>query len=289
MKTLNTLFPTRLARRALLAASLASAAALAVPMAAQAQEQRRVAIVSALGDSITVVQSEPTTGSHFKDRRVEDVFPVPEGIFDVYALGQLQKGLAGGNALLIPLKLKSASALGDADKLIDGSRWVGSDMLNQALKELNASHLVLLRPLRGPARVQMAQNTMGQGQLRGLGFYLDRNTFVRAESEAIAARRGFLAPYVYAELCVIDVAQGTVSASVPIRFAESMTTNSVDGAGDAWDLLTTKQKIETLQESIRDEVAKQLPKVATGLGAAGGSRSTADAGAGGDTATRVRP
>jgi len=79
MKTLNTLFPTRLARRALLAAGLAGAAALVAPMAAQAQEQRRVAIVSALGDSITVVQSEPTTGSHFKDRRVEDVFPVPEG------------------------------------------------------------------------------------------------------------------------------------------------------------------------------------------------------------------
>ncbi len=287
MKTLNTLFPTRLARRALLAAGLAGAAALVVPMAAQAQEQRRVAIVSALGDSITVVQSEPTTGSHFKDRRVEDVFPVPEGIFDVYALGQLQQGLSGANALLIPLKLKSASVLGDTDKLVDAGRWVGSDMLNQALKELKATHLVLLRPLRAPARVQMAQNTMGQGQLRGLGFYLDRNTFVRAESEAIAARRGFLAPYVYAELSVIDVAQGTVTGSAPIRFAESMTTNSVDGAGDAWDLLTTKQKIETLQESIRDEVAKQLPKVAGGLGATGANRATADAG--GETATRVRP
>ncbi|WP_343639474.1 hypothetical protein [Roseateles sp.] len=287
MKTLNTLFPTRLARRALLAAGLAGAAALVAPMAAQAQEQRRVAIVSALGDSITVVQSEPTTGSHFKDRRVEDVFPVPEGIFDVYALGQLQQGLAGANALLIPLKLKSASVLGDTDKLVDGGRWVGSDMLNQALKELKATHLVLLRPLRAPARVQMAQNTMGQGQLRGLGFYLDRNTFVRAESEAIAARRGFLAPYVYAELSVIDVAQGAVTGSAPIRFAESMTTNSVDGAGDAWDLLTTKQKIETLQESIRDEVAKQLPKVAAGLGATGANRATADAG--GETATRVRP
>lgn len=281
------LSPTRRARRALLSAGLAAAAALACPVLAQAQTQapRRIALVSALGDAITVVQSEPTTGSHLKNRRLEDIFPVPEGVFDVYALGQLQQGLAGvGNAQLLPLKLKSATLLGDADKLVDGGGWRGNDLLNQALKELNATHVVLLRPQRGPARVQMAQNTMGQGALKGLGFYLDRHTNVRLDTEAMATRRGFLAPYVYAELSVIDVAAGTVVASTPIRSAESMTTNREEGAGDAWDLLTAAQKIRTLQETIGEGLVQQLPKVVSAFGA----RAAATEGVS-ELGIRVRP
>lgn len=254
-------------RRALLGAGVALlAAGLGGTGAAHAQEQaaQRVAIVSALGDAITVVQSEPTTGSHLRNRRIEDRFPVPAGIFDVPALGQLQKALASvaPKALGIPLKLQSASVLGDAEKLIDEDRWVGSPMLNQALQELKATHLLLLRPARGPARVQMAFETMGQGQLAGPGFYLDRHTMVRVTGEGVAARRGYLAPYVYAELCVIDVAKGKVVGRAPIRSANSMTTNSEDGAGDSWDLLTTAQKIETLQDVVKDEVRTQMPALA---------------------------
>lgn len=277
------------ARRPWLATVFAGAAVLAVPGAVHAQEQRRVAVVSALGDSITVAQSEPTTGSHLKGRRVDDVFRVPEGVFDVHALGVMQKGLSGANVLVIPLKLKSASVLGDADRLTDGDRWIGSDMLNQALTELKATHLVLLRPLRAPAQVQLAQITMGQGHLRGLGFYLDRNTTVRTQSEAIAARRGFLAPFVYAELSMVDMAQRAVTASSPIRFAEAMTTNSEAGAGDAWDLLSTQQKIETLRAILQEQIARQLPVITAGLGSHGTSPASANAGAGGESSTRVRP
>ena len=85
---------------------------------------------------------------------------------------------------------------------------------------------------------------------------------VKALSDISDVQKTDARVYVYAELSVIDVAQGTVTGSAPIRFAESMTTNSVDGAGDAWDLLTTKQKIETLQAKI--EANRELLKLGLG-------------------------
>ncbi|WP_431263068.1 hypothetical protein ACQ859_23865 [Roseateles chitinivorans] len=130
----------------------------------------------------------------------------------------------------------------------------------------------------------MSQNTMGQGQLKGLGFYLDRHTVVRMDNEAVAARRGFLAPYVYAELDVIDIAAGSVVATAPIRSSVAMTSDNPDGAGDAWDVLTTAQKVETLRQSIRDGLVEQLPKVA---GAFGAKPAATDAGL--EAGTRVRP
>jgi hypothetical protein len=193
--------------RNLLVAALLAAA----PLGALAVEARKYAALSLLGDRLLIVTHEMATGSR-RDTNQRQFVELQDASLDRAATGAIADALRAARATMDAVDV-SALSIRDAqlfdlgqDALDDGD---AGDALIAALRaklgRVDATHLVLATKYRHASMLRLAAGHVGSGRLEGLGFYID-TTFKTRRSDTGERGTGFLAPFAYFRLSLVDLA-----------------------------------------------------------------------------------
>ena len=251
--------PIQPMRRALVVAALAGLAA--VP-AARAADQR-YAVLSLIGDTINLVWWQPSTGSNIDRNERQDV-PTADGALDNVALLAVDDALRRANpkteATLLASRDPTLFAL--QAKLLDRGSDTGELLaaVQGLLRQSQATRLILVSKHRGDARLPMRFEYAGTGKLTGLGFYIDRRMMVK-DADSGAADRGFIAPYAYLELALIDAQTMKPIRRSVVPQATTVATGSAKGAVNPWQAMTTQEKSDALAQLIRQAVDRAMPEL----------------------------
>ena len=99
------------------------------------------------------------------------------------------------------------------------------------------------------------------GKIEGVGFYLDADLRTR-RGDTGASGQGFLAPYAYIKVSLIDVkTMSVIRAQIAEETVALSTARAAEGSLRPADVLTPAQKTAALQNMIRQAVAKAMPGV----------------------------
>ena len=227
--------------------------------ASAADAPAKYAVLSLIGDSLTLVSHRPSVGTRV-DPNLRDTVALTDPVFDDTVLLTAEKVLlqvapaTGAPALL---STSGSSAYADARRWISDQKFTAPPWLDAALKADRATHLLLVTKHRAEASFQFAGEKAGVGSLEGLGFFIDRQR-ITLRTDTGARGIGFLAPYAYFRVSLIDLAssqligQRLVGASASLSGADSK-----DGLGP-WDVLTDAEKVAYLKQLIGQEVEKAI-------------------------------
>ena len=217
----------------------------------------RFAVFSEMGRTISVVQMRSTIGSRL-DSNVTSTVPISDGTFDRMALTLVRQAVqrnrpASSVMLIAPLDADLFPTLVDP---APGARLPMADDLAQVLRDKGSTHLLLVTAQRSEAAFKFANNTIGTGYIRGLGFYVDPETEVR-DLTTQQTRAGFLAPFAHFRLSLIEVDSGKLLASRPVLKHSIVSVAGADTpVQGAWSAMTSQQKVAALRELIEEGVAE---------------------------------
>lgn len=248
-----------------LALALAALGSVAQTQDSAAVGARKFVAVSLLGDKVHMITRQDKTGSML-DANLRESFELKGGVFDQAALLALEQSVrkTDAKATVFGLKLASAKVLGEPEALLDGKRFVMPAVLAPVLQQLQASHLLLITPHRGEANIKTVRDGIGMGRLEGLGFFIDRDAVMRFE-ESSELSKGYLAPFTYFKISVIDLAGNQLVAQKLVMRAEALLSRRKEAIADPWAALSDAEKVEALRRQIREEVAGSLPDLITSL------------------------
>jgi hypothetical protein len=230
--------------------------------AAPEAQPRRYAVLSLLSDVLNVVNNRGQAGSHLSTSSTPMKLSNPA--FDrvaLLAVNDILKQSAPGNA---PVLLAPTAALyAGQGQMIDGMRFKPTAELQAALKAQGATHLLLISKHRDNVTVQLTGGTVGSGKVEGLGFYLDHHiTLARTDSGATG--EGFMAPYTYFAMSLVDLQSNAVVKSWPVTATRIVTPANAKDAVHAWDVLTSEQKMDVLKDMLNEQVKLALGKLLAG-------------------------
>lgn len=233
---------------------------LALASAAHSAEERSYAILSLVGDQLTIVQRESTTGTRI-DRNTRTPVPLGTDALDnkmVLAVDREIRRLAPKSPTVL-LAARRADLFELQARTLDEQS--GVQKLLHALRDVvarsNATHLVLLTKHRSRARLEVPDGALGDGQLEGLGFYVDPN---RPMDTIMAGKRaeGFIGPYAYFMATLVELRTGKILAQAP---AFESTTAASEKVLTPWQSLTPEQKADMLEKLIARGAARAVPKL----------------------------
>ncbi|CAN5221690.1 hypothetical protein BH11PSE10_BH11PSE10_15080 [soil metagenome] len=250
---------TGVKRRAALAMFSASLLAASAGQALAQDAPRRFAAISLIGNDITSVSQQSVTGTKL-DRNLRDSFTVPGNLFDLEALGALNEAVvkADPKAVVLMLKLPSADIFGPPDQLFDGDKFLLPAALAPALKQTAATHLLIVTRLRAQANIKTAREGIGAGMLEGLGFYVNNEQYMqRTESSEVSI--GYLAPFTYVKLTLVNLATGKVERTRQIAHAQEVSSERKEGLSNPWDFLTTVEKVQLLRQMLNAQIKAAVP------------------------------
>jgi hypothetical protein len=241
--------------RLLLAASLLASFCL------HAQPQRPVyAVASVIGDRIMVVVADKSVGSSL-DRNRKEFYELKTPALDngaVIAIDDaLKESAPDAKSLLLGI---SARALHDVQsRALDEGGAVKPlvEVVRPVAQKAGATHLILAIKARDEARIKSANGMIGLGKLEGLGFYVD-NVMKMENRDTGEGTDGFVAPFAYFRLVLVDLSTGAVLAEEMIREAQAVSSQK---ATFAWDALAPEQKVQLLQHLIRESIRDSVPRL----------------------------
>lgn len=237
--------------RSLWRARCAAVLLLLTSFAANAAEITKLGVMSVLGRDVQVVIRAPTTGTRM-DRNAKEALRA-EGFERFVLLTAVEAVRREG--LGEPLVL-ARPANGSTPWQRDGQAVLVTRPLLEAAQAAKLSHLLLIQPARAEAKLQMFRTATGSGQLEGLGFYVDTALPVqRIDNNQWAT--GFLAPYAYFDMVLVEVATLDLKAEHRARASASVADPARQGL-DPWEALSNERKVEVLQQLIREEIDKAL-------------------------------
>lgn len=244
-------------RRALLGATFAFAAgAQAQTPAPASPSPPTFALLSLVGDQFSVVLQRDKTGTNLdpNDRRS---YPIDTALLDDTAMGAAEDVLKRlkpvSPVLRFSIRDPRLFALQDG-LLADSAESHGlRAALAKLLRENQATRLVLVTKWRDAARFRLRNEITGNGRISGLGFYVDQ-LMVLEDVETGRRTEGFLGPFAYVRVTVIDAATMAPIRSEEVRESEMNYPAEAKGAVRAWDALTAAGKVDALERVLRRAV-----------------------------------
>lgn len=236
------------------------AGAIALP-GALAAAPRTYALVSLVVDGLRVVGQEPRTGVKL-DRNEVEIVPLPSDVIDRRVLALLSDAVARAD----PTAKRTAMRLNDPRHYSQSIAWVDGpvatvpDEIVQVLRGTGVTHLLMVTRHRDDARLQAANDLLGSGKLEGLGLYVDRHLRMQCDQTAEVSL-GYLAPYVYVRASLVDLASLKVEGTRAITRGKVLGAGPKQSGGDAWNILTDAQKVQTLVDMLESELGKILPEL----------------------------
>lgn len=246
-------------RIAMIVLGLALAASSLTALAAEPAP--KYGVLSLIGDKLNVVGYQTSTGTRLDPNRASAI-TVPDSGFDATALRTVEeavKRLGGPNEVML-YAISAPKLVDNPTALFDGDKLVLAPALVDGMRKDGATHLLLLTRHRQEAQLRAANAWLGVGRLEGLGYYIDLQQGMTAVEDG-EPMRGFIAPYVYLRLSLVDLGnlrilrQKTITASDTIaarRKQESANSNP-------WTMLTANEKLDTLNRMIGNEMKEAVP------------------------------
>lgn len=220
---------------------------------------KKVAIVSLIGDEMTVDTYRPRVGTLI-DSNHQVVIPIQTPVFDHTALLAASDALTKLNpsAAIVLLAVPAPGSDSDLARLVVDGKVVPSNAFVASLKEQGFTHLLTITKLRAPARLQLSGNTVGSGKLQGIGFYID-NDYRTARSDTRETGKGFMAPYVYIKLTLVDL--GSLQSRGEELITASVTRSAArnEGGLSPWGAMTSEQKVDMLKSLIKERISDAMP------------------------------
>ena len=240
-------------------ACLLVASATAVSAAAAS----KYAVLSLIGDSMTVVTYAPAVGSRL-DRNLREAVLVKDPVFDRAAAKAVEQALQKVDPRNTATLLAGSAPnlFVDQWKLFEGSRLSLGEDLNASLRASGNSYMVVLTKHRAEARLGTGW-TAGSGFLEGIGFYIDRDLSMEPHQTGTEAASGFLAPYAYVKLSLVELASSRVIREEVVKASRIVPRARVESR-DPWSALTGDQKATMLRELVVTEIERVVPLLVGG-------------------------
>ncbi|MBI5717390.1 MAG: hypothetical protein HZC37_06850 [Burkholderiales bacterium] len=252
--------------RRLLMAVLAATLVVVAPAAALAQAKPRViGVMSLIADEFVVVGQEGTTGTKL-DQNVRERVPIEGGAIERVVLGTAMKAVASADAAakVMPMLVNEPRYYRGQSDWIDGDQATLPTDLAEALRGAGMTHLILVQKLRADARMNTGRGSLGSGRLEGVGFYVDRITRLRLEGTS-ELTVGYLAPYLYARVLLVDLAGMRVLAKREVTRGEVVIASQTGArGGDPWDWLDAKGKLQAIASMIERDLGDAVAVLAKG-------------------------
>jgi hypothetical protein len=219
----------------------------------------RYAVLSLIGDALTIVTYQSSTGSSMDTNRHESI-PMTGAPFDKTALKATDAALRklDPETAIVLLTASSPSLYQEQEKLFSESRLTVPEEIVNALRRSGATRAIVLTKYRGDARLDAENRHLGSGKLSGLGFYVDRQHRL-SRSDTGERGVGFLAPFVYVRLSLVDVATLAVLREEIVTAATTLSAARSKDTANPWDVLTPAQKVESINSMTTREVARAIP------------------------------
>jgi hypothetical protein len=185
---------------------VANLLALSAANGATTVASQEYAVLSLIGDNLTVAQFSTTTGT-IVNKTPRILVPVKTPILDDVALlaveDVVKKTEAGVQLDLLsssdPVLYKFQNDLfGNTDE----SATVKA-ALRAVLKNTTADRLILVSKHRADAYFRLIGSQIGEGKLEGLGYYIDNTVSIRMVDSG-ATGVGFLAPFAYVKVSLLN-------------------------------------------------------------------------------------
>ena len=229
-------------------------------LGASAEDARKYAALSIVGDRLTVVNHVGETGTRVDTNRT-DVLDMPPRAIDNAVLGAVDTAIRRDARVSEVVMLGATPPLFQAQGqgIEDPDVRPVVDLVRPAIEKTGVTHLVLVGKLRHEARLKFADGYVGSGRLDGLGFYLDHQLPTEERGKGNIGR-GFIAPYAYFRVSLVDVRSGEVLA-----FRDILSSQAV-GAGRSpslrvWEALSAEEKVRMVVGLARREAARAVQEM----------------------------
>jgi hypothetical protein len=232
---------------------------------ATAQPAPVYGVLSLIGDKLNIVIGQVQTGTRI-DINKRDSITMDNPVFDnaVVSAVAIAVRKIDPKAELASINTRSTVLFEKQRSLFEqsGDKILIPDAIREALKAQGATHLFLITKRRDDAAVQFVDGfSDGKGQLEGLGFYVDGSIRTRV-SETGASGRGFVAPYVYINIALIDVASSRVIKNEKVTVSKPVSAGAAEkDIGNPWAALSSADKARLVDELIHREVARVVPEL----------------------------
>lgn len=250
------MFKARSARVILLAALLGVSSSVSA-----AEDPRTYAVMSLVGDKMSVVTYQISTGSGIDKNRRETI-DVNDGLFDKTVLMAAESALSAGTTKpRVQLFAPTAPSLFERqDRFFSGSKVVLPEVVSAALKSDGATHLLLVTKYRGEARMQADGAKLGSGIVEGLGFYVDHSSPM-ISTKSMRESNGFLAPFAFMRLSLVDLATSAVLRQKVLTASFMLITADTKDELNPWNVLGPAEKIDHLRGLIERELETAVPQL----------------------------
>jgi hypothetical protein len=242
-----------------LGAWVLAASLLAVAVPGFAQPARVIGVMSLLADEFVVVGQEGTTGTKL-DQNVRETVPIQGGAMERVVLTTVMKSVTSvdASAKAMPMLVNEARYYRGQGGWTDGDKATLPAEVVEALRGASMTHLILVTKHRADTRLNTGRISLGSGRLEGLGFYVDRSARLQllGTSEQTV---GYLAPYLYARVALIDLAASRVLAKKEITRGEVVVASQTGASGgDPWGWLDSRGKLQALSTMIERDIGEAV-------------------------------
>ena len=237
---------------------------LLLPLLAFGQAAPRYAVLSLLGDGITLATRDTGVGSG-SEKAGRQFIPIADPALDNAAVLVVDDALRKAgikDAVLMGLRdpafYKAQSAAVEAEAGIEPLL----PLLRPVAESAKVTHVILLTKYRHDAMMRMVGGSTGIGKVEGLGFYVDRAKPMR-NVQTGEASTGYVAPFAYFHVAVVEMASGRVVAQA--RVLESSVVSKA-GVDNPWDALNAEEKVRYLRGLMRRGLDRELPALLKNAG-----------------------
>ncbi len=223
------------------------------------------AAMSLVGDGLLVVRHRATTGTSLEGN-LREFLTITEPVFDRAALLAVDAAVrrSDPSARVVLLGGRDPALLEAQSRALgrDDAAQAIADALRPRLPATGATRLILVAKSRHSAQIQVPQlndSRVGSGNLEGLGYYIDPTLAQasRGSSTIPETDTGFLAPFAYFTVALVDLKTGKVLAERPV-YASVAISESESSSLSPWDALSPERKVSIVEDLVRREVAQAV-------------------------------
>jgi len=211
---------------------------------------RTYAVISLIGDKISVVGHRATVGSTI-DRNRQGALAVQGRALDDTAVLAASDAISrlDPRASIVMLASNDPTLYELQDEVFEPqqrSRALLASAIRDPIQGQHATHLILIRKHRADAALRMQVQYVGSGKIEGVGFYVDP-TLPTRNLETNELGSGFLATFAYIKVALVDA---NTMAIIREQTVEESATTLTGKSLNPLDALTPAQKTAALRSMI---------------------------------------
>jgi len=237
---------------------IALAVLAAATFASAAAHAQRYAVISLIGDRMQLAYARGVDGQPV-DRIERRYIPLEDSTIDRATLlavnEQVKKIRPGAEPVLLQAFDRSYfDVSAGTGAIIEWVRQLAKDV-----KGAKVTHAILVTKLQHDGVPALQKPFVGGGTLEGVGFFVGR-TPPPTGRDPNSAGPGFLSPFAYFQVTLVDLASGQVLREEKGLASTALSATGTD-TGNPWDTLSGQQKVQTLVDMMRAELGLVMPKL----------------------------